>query len=85
LVLESSVDIEASNVTGHVQVVRTPSHEPVIHPSSPNPLGRYPLTLPRARLAQRVVSSLWRHDYYDEFFGGSPRQEFGLAGDVCEL
>src|SRR6266571_1202023 len=64
---------------------RSPLYAATIHPCSPNPLGRYPSTLPRAYLAQRLVSPLWRHDDHDGFYRGSARQEFGLAGDVCDL
>src|SRR5712691_10310264 len=64
---------------------RSPAYAAIIHPCSPNPLGCYPSTLPRARLAQRLVSPLWRHDDHDEFYRGSTREEFGLAGDVCDL
>src|SRR6266851_721512 len=35
-----------------------PSYASIIHHCSPNPLGRYPFTLPRTSLAQRLVSPL---------------------------
>jgi hypothetical protein len=64
---------------------RTLSYAAIIHPCSSNPLGRYPLALSRARLAQRLVSPLWRHDHHDGFYRGRAWEEFGLARDVCDL
>jgi hypothetical protein len=59
---------------------RSPTYAATIHPCSTDTLGRYPFTLPRACLAQRVVSPLSRNDHHDGVYRGSTRQEFGLAG-----
>src|SRR4030095_14801411 len=64
---------------------RSPSYAATIHPCSTDTLGRYPLALPRAYFAQRLVSPLWRYDHYEGVYRGSTRQEFGLTWDVCDV
>src|SRR6266581_8378307 len=64
---------------------RSPSYAYVMHPCSPDTLGRYPSTFPRTSLAQRVVSPLWRYDHHDGFYRRSPREEFGPLWGMCNL
>src|SRR5882724_7248927 len=64
---------------------RSLSYVSTIYPCSTDTLGRYPSTLPRAHLAQRLVSPLWRHDHHDGFYRRSTREEFSFTRDVCEL
>src|SRR5262249_35253797 len=64
---------------------RSPPYAVTIHPCSTDTLGRYPTAFSRACLAERLVSPLSRNDHHDGFYRGSTREEFGLAGDVCDL
>src|SRR5713226_9086737 len=75
----------ASALRECLSLQRSPAHVATIYPCSTDTLGCYPLALPRARITQRLVSPLWRYDHHDGFYRGSPRQEFGLTWDVCEL
>src|SRR6267143_4199871 len=75
----------ASALRECLSLQRSPAYAAILHPCSPNPLERYTLALPKARLTQRVVSPLWRHDHHDRWYRGSTREEFSFTGDVCDL
>src|SRR5262245_21465564 len=75
----------ASAIGESLSLQRSPANAAPTHTCSPHTFERYPPALPRAGLAQRLVSPLWRHDSHDGFDRGSTREEFGLTWDVCDV